>query len=409
MKKPSLLSTTFNAYKIGRVLGEGGAGFVYAATDESGEAVAIKVLNPKNVTKDRLKRFKNEYTFCSSTEHPNVVRVIDRGLYDGEVAFFVMPEYDDSIEKLVGDLSSKEKIQLFTAILDGVEAAHLKDVIHRDLKPKNVLYRNRLSEIVVSDFGIARFDDESLFTEVKTKQTDRLANFQYRAPEQLVQGAKVGPGTDIYALGLMLNEFFTGQIPAGTRYQTIGDVDEEFGYLDSIVEDMLRQNINDRFGSIDALKREISKQSAEYVSRQKIREIDKKVVKFEEPDDPLLADPIRVVGGNWDGKRLIIEFNQNVTPEWQNALVDAPGVSYLTGMGPLQYSFRGNKATIACDANYTQELVDMFKQWLPKANSLYEQRVRQALIKGEQRLQHELEVEKRAEQERLDVNAKLTF
>lgn len=126
-----------------------------------------------------------EYTFCSTTSHPNIVRVHDHGVHDGNVPFIVMPQYEGSIASLTPSLSPSEKLRLVFAVIDGIEAAHLSRVIHRDLKPENILYRNRLSDIVVTDFGIARFVDPELYTNIKTKAASRLANFKYRAPEQL--------------------------------------------------------------------------------------------------------------------------------------------------------------------------------------------------------------------------------
>ena len=79
-------------------------------------------------------------------------------------------------------------LPLFSQLLNGVEAAHLRKVIHRDLKPENILYDPRGNRVIVADFGIAQFQEEELYTAVETKAEDRLANFQYAAPEQRKRG-----------------------------------------------------------------------------------------------------------------------------------------------------------------------------------------------------------------------------
>jgi serine/threonine protein kinase len=113
-----------------------------------------------------------------------------------------------------------------------VEAAHLKGAVHRDLKPENILFDRRSNTPAVADFGVASFTDDIVATLVETSPAQRLANFMYAAPEQRTPGREVGPTADVYALGLMLNEMFTSNVPHGTEYRLIADVSAEFGYLD---------------------------------------------------------------------------------------------------------------------------------------------------------------------------------
>ena len=121
------------------------------------------------------------------------------------------------------------------------------------------------------DFGIARFTEEALFTAVETRAQDRLANFLYAAPEQRVRGRDVGPVADIYALGLILNEMFTGEVPQGSGHKRIGDVAPQYGYLDTSVDRMIRQSPAERPGSIAEIKRELIARGNEFVSQQKLR------------------------------------------------------------------------------------------------------------------------------------------
>ena len=183
MKKPKILSTAFSSYTVGRSIGQGGNGYVYEVA-ENGVQVAAKVLDQDRATREKLKRFENEYRFCSVERHQNIIRVLDYGLTDDGSPFFTMPLYAGSARDLVGELDEDHCFSVSTQIFDGVEAAHKLGVIHRDLKPENILYSDDGKNIVLTDFGIAEFGEEELFTAVETKDGTRLANFQYAAPEQ---------------------------------------------------------------------------------------------------------------------------------------------------------------------------------------------------------------------------------
>ena len=121
-----------------------------------------------------------------------------------------MPRYAGSLRELMGNVHPSDVTQLFSQILDGVEAAHLKGVTHRDLKPENILCDGASRSLAVADFGIASFTADALLTAVETAPGQRLANFQYAAPEQRERGREIAATADIYALGLMLIEMFTG-------------------------------------------------------------------------------------------------------------------------------------------------------------------------------------------------------
>jgi eukaryotic-like serine/threonine-protein kinase len=111
---------------------------------------------------------------------------------------------------------------------------------HRDLKPENVLLDQDSNQLLVADFGIADFGQDPLFTDPETSPHRRLANFRYSAPEQRTPGVPVDLRADIYALGLMLNEMFTGEVPQGTGYKLIREARPEWRALDHLVERMLR-------------------------------------------------------------------------------------------------------------------------------------------------------------------------
>jgi serine/threonine protein kinase len=156
-------------------------------------------------------------------------------------------------------------MSIFLQILDGVQEAHLRSIWHRDLKPENILYDPITNSAVVTDFGIAHFAEDLLHTTVETRNSDRLANFRYAAPEQRAN-KKVDQRADIYALGLILYEMFTGELLQGTAHKQIGSVTQHFAYLDSVVEKMSRQSPDDRPTSIGEIKEALSPRRASSAS-----------------------------------------------------------------------------------------------------------------------------------------------
>ncbi len=410
MKKPSTVVTAFNSYKLGKILGQGGSGYVYAATDSVGSDVAIKLLNPERATEDKRRRFKNEYLFCSRCDHENVVKVIEYGVHDGDVPFIVMPRYDNPASKAVKQAPHDAMFKAFLKVLHGVEAAHLSGVIHRDLKPENILCLDDLSQVVVADFGIARFDDEEYYTAVETKAADRLANFKYRAPEQMERRGVITPCTDIFALGLILNEFFTGRIPAGTGYKSISEVAEGYAYLDPIVARMIDQEPERRYSSIDDVKKEIIKQGKLHISRQKLAELDAAVVHVEEPDDPLIADPMKIVNVDWNAGRASVELNHEPTAGWRDAYNNMGSFSYNTSFHPHgSVQFYGNNAVFRCESRQLQTCVNLLKGWLNTANEGYEAAEQRRLQEQENQLRENLERQKLEEEERQAALSDLTF
>ena len=128
-----------------------------------------------------------------------------------------------------------------------------------------------------------------------TAPTQRLANFQYAAPEQRTPGTSVSSSADVYALGLMLNEMFTGTVPHGTNYRTIADVDATYKFLDAIVEKMLQQEATQRPQTIADVKGMIQRYQAEAVSLQRLSEIQHNVITVGEIDEPLALDPPKLI------------------------------------------------------------------------------------------------------------------
>jgi serine/threonine-protein kinase len=195
-------------YRIVAALGRGGMGEVYRADDlKLGQPVALKFL-PDRVAKDDrwLARFRNEVTIARRVSHPNVCRVHDIGEVDGH--HFLTMEYIDgedlaSLLRRIGRLPEDKGIELSRQMCLGLAAAHDQGVLHRDLKPHNVMIDGR-GRVRITDFGLAGLSEEI------SPQDSRSGTPAYMAPEQL-SGKGASVKSDLYALGLVLYEMFTGK------------------------------------------------------------------------------------------------------------------------------------------------------------------------------------------------------
>jgi serine/threonine-protein kinase len=194
-------------YRIAGLLGRGGMGEVYRATDLTlGQSVALKFLPEATARDERvLARFYNEVRVARQVTHPNVCRVYDIGQL-GDTPYISM-EYVDgedlaSLLRRIGRLPGDKAMEIARKLCSGLAAAHEKGVLHRDLKPANVMIDGR-GNVVVMDFGLAGLADE-LQSDVHSGTP------AYMSPEQLA-GTEVTARSDIYALGLVLYELFTGR------------------------------------------------------------------------------------------------------------------------------------------------------------------------------------------------------
>ncbi len=414
LNKPFVFTTTFTTYTATHIIGEGGSGRIFEASDDTGGIYAIKWLDPAKATKEKVKRFKNELQFCLKNQHPHILTIEDHGVFvkgESNSPFYVMTLYDGSLRDLLkAGISPDKVLNYFAQILDGVEAAHIQGVVHRDLKPENILYAAGDDRLVIADFGIARFEEDELYTAVETKDSVRLANFQYAAPEQRSRGTEPDQRTDIYALGLILNEMFTGEVPSGTGYKTIAKVTSDYEYLDSMVEEMMRQSPEDRIDSIENIKNQLIGRKNEFITRQRVSELKDTVVPITELDDPLIADPPRLVNFDWNQGILTLFFQQPVNEKWVWALQNMGSHTAVLGKGPEAFKIGGDKAVIGATENEVQKIIDYFNDWLPAANRVYEQRIRREKEQAEEKQRKELErqIAEQEARQRVLKNIKLT-
>jgi serine/threonine-protein kinase len=200
-------------YELEELVGTGGMSSVFRARDRQLERrVAIKILHQHYAEDpEYLERFRREARAVAKLSHPNIVTVIDRGDDDGR-QYIVFEHVDgENLKELVirsGRLPVGRALELALAVADGLAFAHNHGLVHRDVKPQNVLL-NRDGEVKVTDFGIAR----SLHVDQGVTQTGTvLGTGDYLAPEQ-ASGKPVSPATDVYSLGVVLWELLAGDVP----------------------------------------------------------------------------------------------------------------------------------------------------------------------------------------------------
>ena len=218
---PSWLPETIGSYRIVRQVGRGGMGVVYEAEQLSPHRrVAIKLLHPMQTTAKRSRRFQQEATLLGRLQHPGIAQIFEAGTYDagrGPQPFFAM-ELVDGVDIRThcerADLDRGARIELLARVADAVHYAHDHGVVHRDLKPDNVLV-NQHGQPRILDFGIARATDStpSMVTAL-TDPGQLVGTLAYMAPEQLNQTEEeVTPRVDVYALGVLAFELLTGRLP----------------------------------------------------------------------------------------------------------------------------------------------------------------------------------------------------
>jgi serine/threonine protein kinase len=410
VKAGERLETATNSYQVLSVVGQGGSGVVYKATDGSAE-YAAKCLHPDLATVGRLKRFANELRFCERNSHANIIRVLDHGttISGGKkTPFYIMPLYSRTLRGLMnGGMRHDQILPLFSNVLNGVEAAHLLRVWHRDLKPENILCDAECASVVVADFGIAHFEEDEIYTAVETKNGDRLANFQYAAPEQRVRAGQVDLRADIFALGLILNEMFTGQVLQGSGHRTIASVAPDFAYLDDIISAMVRQSPAERPGAIDEIKNELRRKGDEFISAQKISKLTQTVVPQAELDDPLVANAVRLASVDYNGEYLFFELDPPVNPTWIQCFKSIGSYQSVLGKGPPYFGWDHGRAVIQANEQEAPLVAEHFKTYVRHANEAYAELLRANKRAEEERQRSEIRRQLEIEQKRQRVLQKI--
>ncbi len=205
-------STFAGRYQIIEEIGRGGMGRIYKVFDtEIDEKVALKLIKPEVAAdKGNIERFRNEMKFARQVGHRNVSRMFDLGKHEG--TYFITMEYvpgEDlkSFIRRIGQLPVGKAVAIAKQVAEGLIEAHRQGVIHRDLKPRNIII-DREGNAKIMDFGIAR----SLKSEGMTEKGIMVGTPEYMSPEQ-TESSDIDQRSDIYSLGILLFEMLTGRIP----------------------------------------------------------------------------------------------------------------------------------------------------------------------------------------------------
>ena len=199
-------------YEITQLLGEGGMSYVYKATDKQLQrTVAIKTLKPNYVEQEKfVERFKREAQTAANLNHPNIVQIFDWGI--GDEPFFVMEYIEgNTLTSIIANkkiVSMNDILFIGAQVASGLQAAHSQGLVHRDIKPGNIMITPQ-GKVKVTDFGIVSLQNEE--SDI-TKTGSILGTASYISPEQ-AQGKPVSKESDLYSLGTVLYELITGRPP----------------------------------------------------------------------------------------------------------------------------------------------------------------------------------------------------
>jgi serine/threonine protein kinase len=210
-----LVGTLVGGYRVQSLVGLGAMGAVYRALAPDGDIVALKVIKPEHTTDEAFtKRFAREARIASSVQHPRVVPVLDVGQHAG-MPYIATPfiEGGSLADRLAREvwLDVASTVRICAQVAGGLDALHEAGMIHRDVKPGNILL-DRSGDAYITDFGLAKEGDGTLLT--ATGET--LGSLQYMAPEQ-IRGDGVTAATDVYSLGCVAFECLAGRSPFAER------------------------------------------------------------------------------------------------------------------------------------------------------------------------------------------------
>ena len=219
--RDQLQLTLGNGYTLERELGGGGMSRVFVAEEKSlGRKVVVKVLPPEMSAGVSIERFKREISLAARLQHPHIVPLLSAGDSEG-LPYFTMPLIEgESLRARVekgGELPIAEGLRILREVASALDYAHEKGIVHRDIKPDNVLLSR--GSAMVTDFGVAKALSESSNAELgkMTSLGVALGTPAYMSPEQATAAPNIDARTDIYALGVMAYELFAGRPPFSGR------------------------------------------------------------------------------------------------------------------------------------------------------------------------------------------------
>ncbi|MCP4703324.1 MAG: serine/threonine protein kinase [candidate division Zixibacteria bacterium] len=260
-------------YQIEAKIGQGGVARIYKARQKSLDRdVAIKVLSHElSRDSDIVRRFDRESKTIAGLTHPNIVHIIDRGKIDDQY-YFVMEYIDGTSFKEVlysKDYTVRQKLEMIVMILKGLDYAHKNGVIHRDVKPANILV-DKQGNAMMADFGIAQILSKP--EQEVTRSDVIMGTLAYMSPEQRVSSTNVDLTTDIFSTGVIIYEVLIGKRPMG-RFKLPSEINPKIPQkFDEIINKCMAMSAKDRFQSAvelkDAILNQISSQGGQNVPGQ---------------------------------------------------------------------------------------------------------------------------------------------
>ncbi len=273
VKQTTWVGKAVAGYTIEEEIGKGSWGNVYRGIQDE-TFVAIKILSKgTSAEEEKTARFRRETNSLMQIKHPNIIDLIDFGTTSEDYHYLVMEYFPgQDLESILGQekcLSAEEAVNVVRQICSGMEVAHVHGLIHRDLKPGNILYRREKGLIKIIDFGLAKILHNDIMI---TQQGSVMGTPYYMSPEQC-QGHSLDARTDIYSLGIMLFQMLTGLLPfAGenvvrTLYAQIYEpltwperTQFSISYsLRSLVKKMTAKDRDDRYQSMREVLEQIEK------------------------------------------------------------------------------------------------------------------------------------------------------
>ena len=256
---PATLQSAFPQLEILELLGHGGMGAVYKATQPGlDRLVAVKNLPPE-VSQDPAfaERFNREARALAKLNHPNIVGIYDFG-QAGAYCYFVM-EYVDGVNlrqaMQSGGLTPAEALKIVPQICDALQFAHDEGIVHRDIKPENILL-DKKGRVKIADFGLAKLLGKAAHDVSLTGTNQVMGTLRYMAPEQLVGSREVDHRADIYSLGVTFYEMLTGELPIGRSAPPSKKVQIDVR-LDEVVLRSLEMEPEQRYQHVSEIKTEM--------------------------------------------------------------------------------------------------------------------------------------------------------